>query len=192
MTKTILNTLTALAAAAALTAGLAACAPTADETPVVKPKPAATKPAAEQIDPMDLDGNGSVSEYEKQIAAQTAVRDYTLPDGTVVAVDPTQPLPDAVKAAVKAETASPIDAARTSSDRGQAEVALIGELDEKAAATGRGIAVVFQTPSSFGPMWVILASGQTQAPFFGSADKASVVAQAEAWTDARDYELIVY
>ncbi|MHA6695618.1 hypothetical protein [Homoserinimonas sp. A520] len=176
----------ALALAAALTVGLAACTPAPKEV-------LDTATEVPTVDPLDLDGNGSVSEFEKQVGAKNAVRDYTLPDGTVVKVDPTQPFPEAVHAAVKAETVAPIAATRSGNARAQAEVALIGDLDLKAAELGRGIAVVYQTPSSGeGPIWVILASGQKQAPFFGSADKASVVAQAEAWTAARNYELIVH
>lgn len=194
MTKTTLKTLTALTVAATLTLSLAACSPETgpfeffDET-------AATPEATQEpvLDPMDLDGNGSVSEFEKQMAAKNAVRDYTLPDGTVVQVDPTQPFPEAVHSAVKAETVPLIAATQAFGTKAQYEVAMIAELDAKAAAMGRGIAVVFESSIyGGGTMWVILASGQSQAPFIGSADKASVVAQAETWTENRNYELIIH
>jgi hypothetical protein len=194
MTKTNASRTTALlsgfATAALLTVTLSACTQGATEA---VSKPAATE-AAVEAPPValegDLDGNSSVSEWEKSMLAKHAARDYTLADGTTVTVDPAQPLPAQVIEEVKAAGSASASGLRTSSVEPYyaAYDALIATLDAKAAATGHGFIVVAKGST----IWVAVASGATNAPLAGSTDKGTAVAQATEWAAARGFELIVY
>jgi hypothetical protein len=164
--------------------------------PMLIAAPGTSAPSSTPVPPLggDSDGNGSLSEWEKSMLVKHSARDYTLADGTTVTIDPTQPLPAPVVAAVTAKAAPSASAANTSNaDAGIAGCkALLATLDAEAASTGRGVMVVFAAQSSIdGVAWTTAASGTSQAPFVGSIDKAAIVAQATAWASARGYELIV-
>jgi hypothetical protein len=192
--------LTSIATAAILSISLAACTQAATTTePTSKPAVTETaapveKPAAPVALEGDQDGNGRLSEWEKGVLAKNSARDYTLADGTTVKVDPTQPLPAPVAEAVKAHAAVPTAGSKTTDRDAQdrSYAALRASLDADAAATGRGILVVYQAASAGeGLIWVPAISGDKYSPFLGSADKASVVAEATTWAANKGYELIV-
>lgn len=63
----------------------------------------------------DTDHNGSLSAFEKEQLTRNAPKDFTMPDGSVVKIDPTKPLPEPVKAVI-AEEAVPIAAQFTGTD----------------------------------------------------------------------------
>jgi hypothetical protein len=180
MKTTLKAAATTLALAFAITT-LAACAPTATTpTTPAKSKPAASAPAATpSAKPM--------SEFDKQVAAQTAPRNYTMPDGSVVSVDPTKPLPEPVKAAVAAELAPHVTNA---SSHTPDEV--FGALNAQAAATGRGVVAVASSFASGRTQWYAVASGQIQGLFPSKSTKAEAVAEATAWAKERGFDVIVY
>src|SRR5690554_5308299 len=50
----------------------------------------------------DANGDGKLSEFEKQLLAQNAPREFVMPDDSVVTIDPNEPLPPAVREALTA------------------------------------------------------------------------------------------
>ncbi|TFD30379.1 hypothetical protein E3T40_15415 [Cryobacterium sp. TMT1-19] len=196
--RTILTASAALLFAALLTGcspasgDLAGLIPTADQG--VGSKTATPTPTAI---PGDRDGNGSLSEFEKQILAQNAPRDYTMPGGSVVQIDPTQPLPAAVAAHI-AGVATPIVAQLTTADEKASVIRaqLAALIAEQTAATGRGIVIfhhVWSAGANWGPAeywWVGDFPGKTW-PVLASDDRETNLAAVTAAAAARNYELIV-
>ncbi|AQX81557.1 hypothetical protein BWO91_17710 [Plantibacter flavus] len=135
----------------------------------------------------DLDGNGQLSEREKEILESKRPREVTLPDGSVVAVDPSQPLPAPVVQSITDQFNSL--AAQFNGD-GLHDEEILGQMyqlvDQKQTEIGRGVVMVF----SFLGYWCTAASS-AKSPIQGELDQASVISQAQAWASARDFELIV-
>jgi hypothetical protein len=164
---------------------------------------AATAPATEATPtptaiPGDTDGNGKLSEFEKQILAQNAVRDYTMPDGSIVKIDPTQPLPDAVVAVLQAKSAATAEAMRTAGTSDElvaASGAMADAVKADAAATGKQLVYIFQgnNQASSGNeiMWGSSPSGVGSTGLTASPDKDAFMASVEAWATPRNYEIVV-
>ncbi|MFF2274096.1 hypothetical protein ACFVTX_17610 [Agromyces sp. NPDC058136] len=93
----------------------------------------------------DADGDGELSEFEKEVLAGKAPRDITLHDGTVVVVTPGQPLPQPVIDQIVADAAP--GAAQTQTDDEFAPMA--GERSIREVATtyaneiGRTVVIVY-------------------------------------------------
>jgi hypothetical protein len=128
-----------------------------------------------------------MSEFDKQVQEQQKPRAYVLPDGTSVVVDPTKPLPAPVKAAVAAKLAPEVKAAGTSDSD-----SVFGSLDAIAAQTGRGVVAVSSAFASGYTQWYAVASGQKQGLFPSKTSKAEAVAEATAWAQERNFEVIIY
>ena len=202
--RTILTASSALALAALLTG----CSLASGDATALIPSagqaaaPVTATPTPTAI-PGDRDGNGSLSEFEKEILAKNAPRDYTMPDGSVVSIDPTQPLPAEVVAHI-AGAATPIVAQLTTADEkaGVISEQLAALITEQTAATGRGIVIFHHVwsadisemnPDLRGPdlkWWVGDFPGNTW-PVLASDDRETNLAAVTAAAAARNYELIV-
>jgi hypothetical protein len=100
--------------------------------PDTDPTPPATATASAPIEG-DSNGDGKLSEFEKQVLARNAPRDITLHDGTVVVVaTPGQPLPQPVIDQIAAD-ATP-GAAQTQTDDEFAPMAGIRSMREVASS----------------------------------------------------------
>lgn len=193
--KTIIITSAAIVAAAALTVGgfAIACAftPAADEkaAPVIPtsiPSNLVEKPA-ESAKPM--------SEFEKELAAKNAVRDYTLANGSVVKVDPNAPVPAEVVADIQASAAAPIGGLNSSNpadaSSNDAYTAMDQFLAAKADAVGRPVIMVGYATYRGSSSWLATASNMRNAPFNGTESKDEQIADAQGWAEKRNGLLIV-
>ncbi|MEB0001659.1 hypothetical protein QN355_09020 [Cryobacterium sp. 10S3] len=149
----------------------------------------------------DTNGDGKLSEFEKQILAQNAPKDYTLADGTVVSIDPKQPLPAAVvaevRAAISPATTSLADSSPGNDGTGKRQ-AILDALDAQAAVTGKGIVVVTgvtsASPTPGGPEldgWIALASSVHFTGIMFTQDKSAMVAAVQAWAASRGFEFLL-
>lgn len=167
-------------------------------TPASPGPPTATPTATPTAIPGDADGNGSLSEFEKQQLARDAVRDYTMPDGSVVKVDPTKPLPPEVVAVIQ-EMAKPIVALnKDASSVGPLILSMRALCDQQTEATGRPI-VIFHHAWSAVPgvpdvpsesWWSSVFPGGS-VPVNAGPDREAVLAKVTAAAASRDAELIV-
>jgi len=126
-----------------------------------------------------------------------AVRPYVLPDGSTVQVDPTQPLPEVVVAAIKTAVAPSVSGLMTAGsdpvDQGTAVMNLFNDVSTQAEKTGKDVILVFQTNSSDGLVWGTIASGKKNGltGINGNASKDAIVAEVQAWATNRNYEVVV-
>ncbi|WP_130176901.1 hypothetical protein [Cryobacterium sp. SO1] len=194
------------AAAMLLALTLTGCSASASSTNVLAPSArsasAVPTPTPTAI-PGDTDGDGTLSEFEKQVAAQNAPRDYALPDGTVVSIDPKVPLPAEVVAAIRgqfAEYGAYALALSSHSDvseqqaRSDVSATFLADLDALAEALGKGIVLTYQAQSSVPgggeeTLWVCTAS-KGQYPVQALADGDKFNADVQAWAASRGYEVI--
>ncbi|MHA6695619.1 hypothetical protein [Homoserinimonas sp. A520] len=192
MTKNAAATLIA----AALTVSLAACS-TEQMFPELLAEPASTPTQEPAPDPLDLDGNGSVSEFEKQMAAQNAPREFIMPDGSVVIIDPREPMPPAVKEVIAQQAIPVVAPAKSNRDFSPESVeGLISEVRDyataQAEATGISIVIVFSKPNGSGQMgWGSVASSRQSTGVVGGLNRDEVVSRVQSWADQTDHELIV-
>lgn len=191
--RTLILTSAALALSAALTGCTAAIGSPGALIPTLSPEtPTASATPAPLVG--DRDGNGSVSEFEKEILAKAAPRDYTMPDGSVVQVDPTQPLPPEVVAVI-AGLAAPIVADMTSPMNGEARAIRMADLvEQQTAATGRNIVIFHHTWSienGQNELWWVGKFPGNSYPVLASADRAANLAAVTAAAEARNAELII-
>ena len=196
MIKTTRKTVVVLLVAT-LALSLAGCIPEKMFPPMFGESTATPEATQEPVlDPLDLDGNGSVSEFEKQIAAKNAPRDFPMPDGTVAQVDPTQPLPAEIRDVVHAETKVLVNVSRYNSNADVSQPALnsvVSYLNDFKVRTGRGLVLVWETHSAGeGQRWVMMASDIRQTPFMPTVKRSEMADLAATWAAARNYELIVH
>ena len=150
--------------------------------------------------PGDRDGNGTLSAFEKQILAKSAVHDYTMPDGSVVAIDPTRPLPAEVAEVVKNEAAP--DAAALGTATGKEREVQLGNVmsraDAIADATGKDVIFVYPTISAtdslggYENVWATTASHKDSTGIAAVQSRDAVLADAQNWAGSRGYEVIVF
>ncbi|PWC08122.1 hypothetical protein [Mycetocola zhujimingii] len=157
----------------------------------------ATAEPAPSVIPGDEDGDGKLSEFEKQVQAKKTPRDYTLPDGTVVQIDPAVPLPTPVVEALRQAVRPAVDAVfAVSSREGPTTSARLQDLqallDVQAAATGKSIIVAHRINSADGVIWGATRSGGSTVSFRSSSDKTTLIDRATRWANDRGYELIVF
>ena len=200
---TIRRTILTGSAALALAALLTGCSPASGDLAGLVPG-AGQGLASETATPTptaipgDRDGNGSLSEFEKQILAKNAVHAYTMPDGSVVQIDPTRPLPAAVAEVVKSESAP--TAAALGTARGYEKSDQLGNLMGKADSiqdtTGKGVIFVYPsvstTPAGDENVWATTASHTKSTGIAAVASRDTVVADAQSWASTRGYEVIVF
>jgi len=188
-----------VSAALLLTVLLAGCSASTNSPSVLEPVAAAVTPTGSPTQtaiPGDTNADGTLSEFEKQKVAKSAVRSYTLPDGSSIDVDPSQPLPDAVVAALQAQ-ASPI-AQSIRFAEGDATIqpseAMRASVEEQAALLDRGITYVFQALSDDGSgplsMWMMVASNIDVSPVVPNPEMSVTLAAAQGWASTRNYEVI--
>lgn len=163
--------------------------------PVVEAESPTSAPTPKAI-PGDTNEDGKLSEFEKQVVADTALRSYTLLDGSTVDVAPAQPLPAAVVAAIQ-EQASPIAESFRFAE-GDAVTppmeAMRENVDAQAESVGKGIVFVAQGISDDGSgpisVWVMVASKIDVSPVKPDTDFNVVLAGSQTWAASRNYEVI--
>ena len=197
------RTILAGSAALALAALLTGCSPAGGDLGSLVPTAgqglaSETETATPTAIPGDRDGNGSLSEFEKQILAKNAVHAYTMPDGSVVQIDPTQPLPAEVVAVVKSESAPTVQTLGATSDTQYALLDLMNNADSAAGATGRQIVFVYPTRNAtdlfgaFEMVWATTASHTRSTGIAAVQSRDTVLADAQRWAGSRGYEVIVF
>lgn len=201
----IVTTTATLILLAALLTGCSTVAagsmPFADPAVPAATATASATPAPTAI-PGDRDDDGELSEFEKQVLAKDAPRDYTMPDGSVVKIDPTQPLPDAVKAVVTAESVQMTSTSGT--DNGEQKLNALADLikfaDAKEVETGKPIIIIYETLNVVSLnqgspvtelVWASTASGTHSTGLEVTKSKEEMLAAAQAWAGPRGYEVIV-
>ncbi len=153
------------------------------------PQAAATAPPA----PIegDSDGDGELSEFEKQVQATNAPRDITLHDGTVVVVTPGQPLPQPVIDQIAADAAPGAAQAQTADEF--APIAGIRSIREVASSyaneLGRTLVIVYRDFSVWGTISSVDESGGTELA--GTSDQDAMVAAATDWAESHDAYVVV-
>lgn len=144
--------------------------------------------------PGDTDGDGELSEFEKQVHASKAPRDYAMPDGSLVAIDPTEPLPEPVKQVI-AEAAVPIIAPmKATSDGdvfGPAYTSLRAEADAQAEATGKRVVYLFSKQGASAIEWGTAASGLKSTGLLAEPSKDAMLPKVQSWADSMEYEVII-
>jgi len=164
--------------------------------PAISTRTPSTTPTPEPI-AGDTDENGSLSEHEKQVLAKNAVRDYTMPDGRLVQVNPVEALPAEIVAVIK-ELATPLNDRIVDSWEGSQGAAqeLRELIDQQAAATGRNIVIfhhVWSADPNWGPdqrWWYGDFSGDP-IPVKAGRNRDEVLADVTAAAVARNAELIL-
>jgi len=139
--------------------------------------------------PGDRDGDGKLSEFEKQLLARHAPKDYTMPDGSVVQLDPAQPLPELVKAVVIEQARPPAQALSAANDipaNDAATLEMFAFVDAKAEELGRPVVLVFEDHGQ----WGSLASGVHVTGLAADTDLSVMVDKVQGWANGR-YEVIV-
>lgn len=140
----------------------------------------------------DSDGDGELSEFEKQVLATNAPRDITLHDGTVVVVTPGQPLPQPVMDQIAADAAP--GAAQTQTDDEFAPMAGIRSIREVASSyaneLGRIVVIVYRDGfGTWSSISSVDASGGTELA--GTSDRDAMVAAVTDWAESHDAYVIV-
>ena len=197
------RTILAGSAALALAALLTGCSPAGGDLGSLVPTAgqglaSETETATPTAIPGDRDGNGSLSEFEKEQLAKNAVHAYTMPDGSVVQIDPTQPLPAEVVAVVKSESAPTVQTLGATSDTQYALLDLMNNADSAAGATGRQIVFVYPTRNAtdlfgaFEMVWATTASHTRSTGIAAVQSRDTVLADAQRWAGSRGYEVIVF
>ncbi|TFB59923.1 hypothetical protein [Cryobacterium sp. Sr3] len=195
--RTILTATAALTLAALLTGCSIAAGDVAGLIPGAAPAPASAAPTPTVI-PGDRDGNGKISAFETEQLAKNALRDYTMPDGGVVTIDPTQPLPEPVVEAVKAQAAPTVAAVGATLNQQYALVDLQNEADSTQDATGKGVIFVYPCKSAtdlqggYENVWATAASRIRATGIAAVQSKDIVLSDAQFWASSRGYEVIVF
>jgi len=196
-----MQTTTRLSISAALLLAVALCGcsagggSTSALAPVVAEATPSAAPTPTEI-PGDTNGDGKLSEREKEILAKNAPRDFTLTDGTVVIIDPQAPLPAEVVAALKERLIAPTEAyLRSSSEELPARMGAIrDELALMAAETGKGVIATFESKSNDGSgevtTWGSVASDIQRSPVQSLRDRGQLVAEVEAWAASRNFAVL--
>ncbi|QAY74052.1 hypothetical protein ET445_12595 [Agromyces protaetiae] len=139
----------------------------------------------------DTDGDGELSEFEKQVLARNAPRDITLHDGTVIVVIPGQPLPQPVIDQIVAD-ATP-GAAQAQTEDEFAPVAGVRSIREVATAyaneIGRTVVIVYWGQGAWGTVSSVDESGGTELA--GTRDQDTMVAAATDWAESHDAYVVV-
>lgn len=148
-------------------------------------------PAAEVSIEGDLDGNGQLSEREKEILAQAAPRDYVLPDGSTIRIDPTVPLPQPVRDVIAAQGAG-LSAQFTGDPMNDESVLsqMWAFADLQLETTGRGVILVYAMPGDGGTWWCTAASG-ARSPVLASLNQQEILTASADWADSRNYDLVL-
>lgn len=139
----------------------------------------------------DSNGDGELSEFEKQVQATNAPRDITLHDGTVVVVTPGQPLPQPVIDQMAADAAP--GAAQAKTDDEFAPMAGIRSIREVASSyaneLGRIVVIVYR---GFG-VWATISSVDESGGtgLAGNSDQDAMVAAATDWAESHDAYVVV-
>jgi len=139
----------------------------------------------------DTDGDGELSEFEKQVLARNAPRDINLHDGTVVVVTPGQPLPQPVIDQIVADAAP--GAAQTQTDDEFAPMAGVRSIREVASSyaneIGRTVVIVYRDFGAWGTISSVDESGGTELA--GTSDQDAMVAAATDWAESHDAYVVV-
>ncbi|ANJ28177.1 hypothetical protein [Agromyces aureus] len=139
----------------------------------------------------DTDGDGELSEFEKQVLARNAPRDINLHDGTVVVVTPGQPLPLPVIDQIVADAAP--GAAQTQTDDEFAPMAGVRSIREVASSyaneIGRTVVIVYRDFGAWGTISSVDESGGTELA--GTSDQDAMVAAATDWAESHDAYVVV-
>lgn len=139
----------------------------------------------------DTDGDGELSEFEKQILERNAPRDITLHDGTVVVVTPGQPLPQPLIDQIIADAAP--GAAQAQTDDEFAPMAGERSIREVASTyaheIGRTVVIVYWGIGAWGTVSSVDESGGTGLA--GSSDQEAMVAAATDWAESHDAYVVV-
>lgn len=191
-----MKTTTKTTAAAALIAALllTGCSNTDVFSGGTKAEPTTAAEPTPTVIPGDENGDGKLSEREKELLAKKAPRDYTMNDGTVVSIDPTQPMPTEVVEELTAEilpTATGIKSAQDY-DVDPALATILEFANRAETETGIGVIVLIHMPvSSGGKMWGSMASGKKAGPLTAMRDKTAMIEQATRWVEPRGYAVLV-
>ncbi|GAA1819061.1 hypothetical protein [Agromyces neolithicus] len=139
----------------------------------------------------DTDGDGELSEFEKQVLARNAPRDITLHDGTVVVVTPGQPLPQQVIDQIVADAAP--GAAQAQTDDEFAPMAGIRSIREVASSyadeIGRTVVIVYWGFGAWGTVSSVDESSGIELA--GTSDQDAMVAAATDWAESHDAYVVV-
>jgi len=139
----------------------------------------------------DTNGDGKLSEFEKQVLARDAPRDIVLDDGTVVVVTPGQPLPDRVIEQIVADAAP--GAAQAQTDDEFTPMAGIRTLREVAASyaeqLGGTLVIVYWGLGTWDTVSSVDEAGGTGLA--GASDQSVMVAAATKWANSHDAYLVV-
>jgi hypothetical protein len=139
----------------------------------------------------DSDGDGELSEFEKQVLARNAPRNITLHDGTVVVVTPGQPLPQPVIDQMVADAAP--GAAQAQTDDEFAPMAGIRSIREVASSyaneLGRTVVIVYRDFGAWTTISSVDESGGTGLA--GTSDQDAMVAAATDWAQSHDAYVVV-
>jgi hypothetical protein len=158
--------------------------------PDTDPTPQATATASAPIEG-DSNGDGKLSEHEKQVLARNAPRDITLHDGTVVVVNPSQPLPQPVIDQIAADAAP--GAAQAQTDDEFAPMAGVRSIREVATSyaeeIGRTTVIVYWGFGIWNTISSVDESRGTELP--GSRDQDTMVAAATDWAESHDAYIVV-
>jgi len=188
------------AAALLLAVTLSGCSVGGGSTSALAPVVAEATPSAAPTPteiPGDTNGDGKLSEREKEILAKNAPRDFTLTDGTVVSVDPQAPLPAEVVDELFAQLLPFADKLRTSPADGRSPgniADMRDQVDALSDSLGKGLVVIFKTQSNDGSgniaLWACMASGIRISPVQALADGDVLNAEVQTWAETRGYEVI--
>ncbi|GAA1937561.1 hypothetical protein [Agromyces allii] len=139
----------------------------------------------------DADGDGELSEFEKQVLARHAPRDIALHDGSVVVVTPGQPLPQPVIDQIVADAAP--GAAQAQTDDEFAPMAGRRSIREVATSyadqIGRTVVIVYRDFGVWGTISSVDESGGTELA--GTSDRDAMVAAATDWAESHDEAYVV-
>lgn len=178
--------LLALALLTGCTTGDASFPPDTDTTPQ-----AAATAAPAPIEG-DSNGDGKLSEHEKQVHATNAPRDITLHDGTVVVVTPGQALPQPVIDQIAADAAPGVAQTQTADEfLPMAGIRSIREVASSYAnELGRIVVIVYRDDfGTWSSISSVDASGGTELA--GTSDRDAMVAAVTDWAESHDAYMVV-
>ncbi|MFD5864109.1 hypothetical protein ACFWGP_04085 [Agromyces sp. NPDC127015] len=139
----------------------------------------------------DMDEDGELSEFEKQVLARNAPRDITLHDGSVIVVTPGEPLPQPVIDQIVADAAP--GAAQAQTDDEFAPMAGLRSIREVATSYAnqfdRTVVIVYWGFGAWGTVSSVDESGGTGLA--GSSDLDAMVAAATDWAGSHDAYVVV-
>ncbi|BDI21296.1 hypothetical protein [Herbiconiux sp. L3-i23] len=142
----------------------------------------------------DRDGDGQLSEFEKQVLARNAPREVALADGTAATVTPGEPLPQPVTDQIVAE-ALPAVAEVSSIDEFESfdgRKKLRALADRYAALLSRSVVIVYPDRSDYWNWEVSSDAGDVAVTgISGTKDRDATVAAAAEWVESEDAYLIV-